>query len=699
MINNADKQNINLIDSMEGKSLLHRIGFYLNLANPLEWSFLFIFSVSATIFLLILDSMIAFGIDKRKKIISNPDMKVFNFLFWVISSIILFLIATSVGYFISPDADGSGTPEMKTVLAGINIYKYFSFNTMVAKSIGLLAALVGGASVGKVGPYIHLSCLICNRLMKLEYFSSINRSTSSKNNMLAAACAAGITLALGTPLGGVLFSIECTASIYVVSNIWKSFFCSVICILTSKLIGSNSNILLFDGDFALNLINNFNAEIFFYILEGVIGGLIGSMLSTLIGKIVYVRKRSKFSLLNNRFMYATLISLITSLSSYYFTPLRNTDRSLIDFSFNHNVSTKKDLLDLNHPNEGKMLFIIFSLKFAVSILCITVNMPAGVFGPFFCIGALFGKLYGHFMQVLFGFSHESVYAMLGASAVFSGATHSVSSALIIFEITGLTSYITPLLTATLVANFVGQSMSMGIFDVLSAIKNLPHLLTIKSPNLYSLTAADIVSKSNFVLTLDKFNIINSLNILFKLPNKYALSIPIIDEHYVIRFTVKPKNLFKCIMSIWEKEKSKYNLNTQNNIKEFLNFVKKKYFTMKKDFFRQIIYKFKKLYVTLRDKEKIKLSKNMETDANNRMLLKLIQMSEKDRNFLSKLIDINDINLSLERSAFQIDKNFPALRIQFLFTFLNISHIFVGSEQGLMGIITKEDFIKKAMSLK
>ncbi len=74
-----------------------------------------------------------------------------------------------------------------------------------------MAILVGGASVGKVGPYVDISCIICYRLMKISYFSEINISNSSKNNMLAAATAAGITLALGTPLGGVLFSIESTA--------------------------------------------------------------------------------------------------------------------------------------------------------------------------------------------------------------------------------------------------------------------------------------------------------------------------------------------------------------------------------------------------------------------------------------------------------------------------------------------------------
>jgi len=56
-------------------------------------------------------------------------------------------LATSVGYFVTPDADGSGIPEMKTVLSGITIYKYFSFETLIAKMVGLYACLVAGKKI------------------------------------------------------------------------------------------------------------------------------------------------------------------------------------------------------------------------------------------------------------------------------------------------------------------------------------------------------------------------------------------------------------------------------------------------------------------------------------------------------------------------------------------------------------------------
>ena len=47
--------------------------------------------------------------------------------------------------------------------------------------------------------------------------------------ILAAAVAAGVAATFGAPVGGVLFSIEVTASYYLVSNMWKAFFCAGWC--------------------------------------------------------------------------------------------------------------------------------------------------------------------------------------------------------------------------------------------------------------------------------------------------------------------------------------------------------------------------------------------------------------------------------------------------------------------------------------
>jgi chloride channel 2 len=614
MIKQVDSQQIDFLEKSESEGIIQKIAKYLNLSNPLEWIFLVFFAIAISIVIIVLDRVILIGIEKRL-LLTTFSSPILSFLSWVISAIFLFLLATSVGYFISADADGSGIPEMKTVLSGINIYRYFSFNAFIGKILGLFAALVGGASVGKVGPYVHISCLICNRLMKINYFSKINKSTSSKNNMLAAAAAAGITLALGTPLGGVLFSIESTASIYIVSNIWKSFFCSVICIFVAKLLQSSQIIMLADiiGSKALP----FSSEVFLFILEGFLGGIIGALISTFVAKIVYIRRKSKIPFLNNRFRYAVIIAIITSVTTFIVKPLKFTDKAIMNFTFSS--SDGKVIDAMTHPGEGAYLFLTFFLKFTLSVLCLTCNIPAGVFGPIFCIGALFGRTYGHLIKIIFDLSEESIYAMVGAACVFSGATHSVSSALIIFEMTGQTSYLAPLLLATLIANMTAQSLSMSLFDVLLVIKNLPHLPSLKSPQTYSLSSNEIMNKVNYFLEIDKLTMVNAMTVLSKLPKKYNFSIPILDENGTIRYTVLPKNLFKYMHKCYEQSKLSYNVRNQSNFNEYFAYIKRKFFSLKRSFFDQVQYKFRKLYITIRDKEKLKLNKNFEEESNMRLL--------------------------------------------------------------------------------
>lgn len=67
-------------------------------------------------------------------------------------------------------------------------------------------------------------------------------------------------------------------------------------------------------------------------------------------------------------------------------------------------------------------------------------------------------------------------------------------------------------------------------------------------------------------------------------------------------------------------------------------------------------------------------------------------------FLNQKLDLEDKTLAADKSALTVDINFPALKVQFLFTFLNISHIFVTDNGKLSGIITKEDFIKKSAAI-
>ena len=688
MIRKVDQKQSDPKYKFKSRGIINKLSFYLNLSNPLEWIFIFCFSIVVTIFVLILDKLISIGSTKRR-IIANTSHPIFNFIFWVLSSILFFILATSVGYFISADADGSGIPEMKTVLSGVTKYRYFSFNAFIGKSLGLFAALVGGASVGKVGPYVHLSCLICNRLMKLNYFRKINKSTSLKTNMLSVACAAGITLALGSPLGGVLCSIESTSSIYIVSNIWKAFFSAVICILVSKLFRREQAIIVVDPGTTTPITFSFN--IINFIVVGIISGVIGAAASTLIAKGVYIRKKTKLSFLNSRFKFAAIVAVITSITTYYLVPLQRADRVIMNVCFAAKDSTIKLF---SHPGEGWYLFISCVAKFVLTVLGLVCTMPAGVFGPVFAIGAIFGRLYGHIVNKLFKINMESAFAMAASAGCFSGFSHTVSSALMVFEITGQTTYLAPLLLSSLIANLVGQSLSMGIFDVLLAIKNLPHLPSIKSKEVYSMTAGDVMNKVDYYLEKENLLMINAMTVLSKMPKNTYLKVPIIDKKRIIRYTVVVQDLLRYVESVYESCKGKYNMKGQSNFNEFFRYTRKKFIGSKRSFIEQMTYKLRKLYLNIKEKESLKLNKNFQHESCMRIMTIFEESAKNDKIFLGKKIDLNSKLLGVDKSALTVDKNYSVLNIQFLFTFLNISHIFVTDNGKLTGVITKEDFVRK-----
>lgn len=65
---------------------------------------------------------------------------------------LLILFAAGFVYIVSPQAVGSGIPEMKTILRGVILSEYLTFRTLVAKIVGLTCALGSGLPIGKEGP-------------------------------------------------------------------------------------------------------------------------------------------------------------------------------------------------------------------------------------------------------------------------------------------------------------------------------------------------------------------------------------------------------------------------------------------------------------------------------------------------------------------------------------------------------------------
>lgn len=64
---------------------------------------------------------------------------------------------------------------------------------------------------------------------------------------------------------------------------------------------------------------------------------------------------------------------------------------------------------------------------------------------------------------------------LGAAAMTGAVTHTVSTAVICFELTGQISHILPMMVAVILANMVAQGLQPSLYDSIIQVKKLPYL--------------------------------------------------------------------------------------------------------------------------------------------------------------------------------------------------------------------------------
>lgn len=62
---------------------------------------------------------------------------------------LMILLCSCIGEYISRDAEGSGVPEMKAVLAGVHLHNFYSIKSFIGKWIGIVLSIAGSLSMGR----------------------------------------------------------------------------------------------------------------------------------------------------------------------------------------------------------------------------------------------------------------------------------------------------------------------------------------------------------------------------------------------------------------------------------------------------------------------------------------------------------------------------------------------------------------------
>ncbi|XP_042667174.1 chloride channel protein ClC-Kb-like isoform X2 [Centrocercus urophasianus] len=469
------------------KGLLFRVGE--------DWYFLFVLGVLMATISFMMDLIIFRLYEAHRWLYQEVgDYLVLKYLSWTIYPVALTAFSTGFANSITPHSGGSGIPELRTILSGVELEEYLAIKNFGAKVVGLTCTLSAGSTVflGKLGPFVHLSSMAAAYLGKMR--TSVMREYEDKfkqNEMLVAAQAVGVATVFGAPISGVLFSIEVTASHFAVRDYWRGFFaatCGAFMFRLLAVFNSEQETIaaLFKSDLKLDFPFDLPETFFFMILGK---PLYTALVVLLLASITFPPGLGQL-MASRLSMKEHLISLFDNRS--WFVLAQNASMATTQLGDPRGLWQ-----EWCHPSAtifGTLVFFLL-MKFWMLTLATTLPMPAGYFMPVFVYGAAIGRLHGEVLAALFphgirteGTTYPIVpggYALAGAAAFSGAVTYSVSTALLVCEATGHMAHVLPVVLAVLVANAITRKSQPSFYDGTIIVKKLPYLPPIRSRHIAS----------------------------------------------------------------------------------------------------------------------------------------------------------------------------------------------------------------------
>uniref|UniRef100_A0A3B3TJS3 Chloride voltage-gated channel 2 n=1 Tax=Poecilia latipinna TaxID=48699 RepID=A0A3B3TJS3_9TELE len=491
-----------------------------------DWIFLILLGLLMALVSWVMDYAIAFCQEAQKWMHAGLDNNMLlQYIAWVSYPVVLITFSAGFTQILAPQAVGSGIPEMKTILRGVVLKEYLTFKTFVAKVIGLTCALGSGMPLGKEGPFVHVASLCAALLSKLmaAVFGGIYMVSATDLEMLS-----------GLSILGVI--IEVTSTFFAVRNYWRGFFAATFSAFVFRLLTVSNQeeetiTALFKTRFRLDFPFDLQELPAFAIL-GIACGFGGALFVYLNRHIVECMRKQKTInkfLLRKRLVYPALVTLLVSTLTFppgfgqFMAGQLTQHESLVALFDNRTwcrqgVAEEFDYISHHHAwkhpqvNIFITLILFIVMKFWMSAVATTMPVPCGAFMPVFLIGAAFGRLVGEIMATMFPDGiHGDVYpivpggyAVVGAAALSGAVTHTVSTAVIVFELTGQISHILPVMIAVILANAVAQALQPSLYDSIIRIKKLPYLpeLGMGHHEKYNIRVEDIMVRDVRFITLN-----------------------------------------------------------------------------------------------------------------------------------------------------------------------------------------------------
>ncbi|KAF5448094.1 hypothetical protein F2P56_028659 [Juglans regia] len=456
-------------------------------------------------------------------------------------NMVLATAAAALCAYIAPAAAGSGIPEVKAYLNGVDAHSILAPSTLFVKIFGSIFGVAAGFVVGKEGPMVHTGACVASLLGQggsrkyrltwkwLRYF----KNDRDRRDLITCGAAAGVAAAFRAPVGGVLFALEEAASWWRSALLWRTFFTTAVVAVVLRgfmvfcrggkcgLFGEGG-LIMFDVNSAKPTYSV--PDLLAVIFLGVIGGIFGSLYNYLVDKVLRT-----YSIINERgpslkVLLVITISLLTSCCSYGLPwlsrcipcPAHLEDQcptvgrtgnyknfqcpphhynDLASLFMNTNDDAIRNLFSSGSVKEFQLstLIVFFAAIYFLGIITYGIAVPSGLFIPVILAGASYGRLLGNLLGSLSDLD-VGFFALLGAASFLGGTMRmTVSLCVILLELTNDLLMLPLVMLVLLISKTVADCFNKGVYDQIVKMKGLPYMEAHAEPYMRHLVASDVVS--------------------------------------------------------------------------------------------------------------------------------------------------------------------------------------------------------------
>lgn len=344
-----------------------------------------------------------------------------------------------------PLAAGSGIQHVEAVQRGEA--EHAPLGVLPARFVGgILSIGLGGLVLGREGPTVHMGATIgawCARVARA--------TTEEIRTMQSALAGAGLAVAFNAPIAGTLFSLEeITHRIKVRYVVWTMASVAV-AVMTSRLIL---------GDHADFRVPAIDEPAFSRLPIFAVFGLLVALFGVLYNRLI-LQFLAWFDALD-RIPPLVKISAIGAMIGVALT----IDPDLVGGG----DDLTQALLTGQHLTFVGVAVIVV-VRFLAGPLSYAAGTPGGLFAPMLALGALFGLVAGHIVDVILpGVGTEITPALMlvGMATMFTSVVRApLTGAVLVMEMCHSTEVAVPLLAASVTAVIIPQLIgSRPVYDLL-----------------------------------------------------------------------------------------------------------------------------------------------------------------------------------------------------------------------------------------